>query len=121
MPSDLWHAFAGEVEEGDLVEGTVAELVPFGAFVVVAEGVEGLVHISEISPDPVDHPQDRLAQGQRVITRILEVDRQRGRLLLSIKQAGPGFGDPAAGVREPRNPPPDTGAMGAQGREPPQS
>jgi len=74
---------------GDIVKGTVMNLVPFGAFVKLAEGVEGLVHVSEISYDRVEKPSDELNIGQEVEVKILSVDSENQRIALSIKATKP--------------------------------
>lgn len=78
------------LEVGSIVEGTVARMTNFGAFVDLG-GVDGLVHISEISYDRVEKAADVLENGQKVNVKVLSVDQERGRISLSIKQtlAGP--------------------------------
>lgn len=77
------------LKEGDVVEGTVQRLTDFGAFVNVG-GVDGLVHISQISHDRVEQPSDVLTQGQTVKVKVLAVDADTQRISLSIKAAQPG-------------------------------
>lgn len=77
------------LKEGDVVEGTVQRLTDFGAFVNVG-GVDGLVHISQISHDRVEQPADVLTQGQSVKVKVLSVDADTQRISLSIKAAQPG-------------------------------
>jgi len=78
------------LEVGSIVEGTVARMTNFGAFVDLG-GVDGLVHISEISYDRVEKAADVLENGQKVNVKVLSVDQERARISLSIKQtlAGP--------------------------------
>lgn len=76
------------LEEGQIIEGTVQRLTDFGAFVDVG-GVDGLVHVSEISWGRVNHPGDVLAEGDKVKVKILGLDREKERISLSIKQAQP--------------------------------
>lgn len=71
---------------GDIVQGTVVNLVAFGAFVRLKEGVEGLVHVSEISYARVEKPSDELNIGQEVEVKILGIDEEHQRIALSIKQ-----------------------------------
>jgi small subunit ribosomal protein S1 len=71
---------------GEIRTGTVTNLCSFGAFVDL-DGIEGLVHISEISWGRVDHPSDQLSPGQQIQVYVLNVDRERGRVGLSIKRA----------------------------------
>jgi predicted RNA-binding protein with RPS1 domain len=72
---------------GDVIDGTVTKLVNFGAFVRVEEGLEGLIHISELSNQRVAHPGDVVQEGQQVKLRIISLDSERHRLGLSLKQA----------------------------------
>jgi small subunit ribosomal protein S1 len=89
---DPWHQFARQHQQGDVVDGEVTKLVPFGAFVRVAEGVEGLVHISELSERHIETADQVINVGQKVQTKIVEIDGDRRRISLSIRQAMPGFG-----------------------------
>lgn len=88
---DPWDVFAGEHEVGDVVDGSVTKTVPFGAFVSVGEGVEGLVHVSEIAMHRVESPELELSIGQPVKVKITEKDDERRRISLSIKQAMPDY------------------------------
>lgn len=78
-----------ELQPGDIVEGKVARMTNFGAFIDLG-GVDGLVHVSEISYDHVDKPSDVLSAGQDVKVKVLSVDPDRERISLSIKQTLPG-------------------------------
>ncbi|MGJ3870558.1 30S ribosomal protein S1 [Limosilactobacillus fermentum] len=78
-----------ELAAGDVVEGKVARMTNFGAFIDLG-GVDGLVHVSEISYDHVDKPADVLEVGQKVKVKVLNVDPERERISLSIKQTLPG-------------------------------
>ena len=75
-----------EVEVGKIYEGRVARLMDFGAFVTVLPGKDGLVHISQISDEHVEKVSDKLAEGDIVRVKVLEIDRQ-GRVRLSMKAA----------------------------------
>jgi len=86
---DPWEKFAGEHEVGDVVDGVVTKTVPFGAFVSVGEGVEGLVHVSEIAMHRVESPELELSIGKAVSVKVTEMDTERRRVSLSIKQALP--------------------------------
>jgi small subunit ribosomal protein S1 len=87
--NDPWESFSGAHDVGDVVEGEVTKTVPFGAFVSVSDGVEGLVHVSEIAMHHVESPELELSVGQTVTVKITEVDGDRRRISLSIKQATP--------------------------------
>lgn len=86
---DPWEAFARASDVGAIVEGRVTKTVPFGAFVSVGEGVEGLVHVSEIAMHHVESPELELSLGQEVKVKVTEIDADRRRVSLSIKQALP--------------------------------
>jgi len=89
---DPWHQFAREHAPNEILDGEVTKLVPFGAFVRVGEGVEGLVHISELSDKHVETAEQVVAVGQKVPVKIIEIDGDRRRISLSIRQAMPGGG-----------------------------
>jgi small subunit ribosomal protein S1 len=87
---DPWANAAERFREGTVVEGPITRFAPFGAFLQIEEGVEGLIHVSEISPDKrVNHPQDELKVGQVVKAQVLAVDPAKRQLKLSIKQLAP--------------------------------
>src|SRR5262245_22329655 len=96
---DPWQEFATTHRVGELVYGRVTKLVPFGAFVQVGEGIEGLVHISEMSAHHVDLPEQVVTPGEELWVKIIDLDLQRRRISLSIKQAAEG-GEVAAEYRE---------------------
>ena len=87
---DPWQEFASSHRVGELVYGRVTKLVPFGAFVQVGEGIEGLVHISEMSQHHVDLPEQVVNPGEELWVKIIDLDLQRRRISLSIKQAAEG-------------------------------
>jgi small subunit ribosomal protein S1 len=87
---DPWQEFAGGHRVGELVYGRVTKLVPFGAFVQVGDGIEGLVHISEMSAHHVDLPEQVVTPGEELWVKIIDLDLQRRRISLSIKQAAEG-------------------------------
>jgi small subunit ribosomal protein S1 len=88
--TDPWHAFAQTHEVGQLVYGRITKLVPFGAFVQVGDGIEGLVHISEMASHHVDLPEQVVTPGEELWVKIIDIDLQRRRISLSIKQAAEG-------------------------------
>ncbi len=96
---DPWQEFATAHRVGELVYGRVTKLVPFGAFVQVGEGIEGLVHISEMATHHVDLPEQVVTPGEELWVKIIDIDLQRRRISLSIKQAAEG-GEVAAEYRE---------------------
>jgi len=87
---DPWAEVPQRFPVGSAIEGPVTRLMKFGAFVQLTEGVEGLVHISEISAERhIDHPQDVMRVGQIVKAQVLAVDTEKRQLRLSIKQLVP--------------------------------
>jgi len=86
---DPWEEFARGVAVGAIIDGVVTKTVPFGAFVSVGEGVEGLVHVSEIALHHVESPELELSIAQQVRVKVTEIDADRRRVSLSIKQALP--------------------------------
>ena len=89
VTEDPWLDFELNFKENDVVDGDVTKVVPFGAFVTIGNGVEGLVHVSEISSEKIESPELTLAIGQNVKIKILELDIPKRRVNLSIKQANP--------------------------------
>jgi small subunit ribosomal protein S1 len=87
MQPDPWQSTVGDLKVGDLVDGTVTKIVNFGAFVRVKDGLEGLIHISELSHQRVAHPGDVVQEGQTLKLKIISLDSERHRLGLSLKQA----------------------------------
>ena len=87
---DPWREFAGAHQVGELVYGRVTKLVPFGSFVQVGDGIEGLVHISEMSAHHVELPEQVVTPGEELWVKIIDLDLQRRRISLSIKQAAEG-------------------------------
>jgi small subunit ribosomal protein S1 len=87
---DPWQEFATNHRVGELVYGRVTKLVPFGSFVQVGDGIEGLVHISEMSAHHVDLPEQVVTPGEELWVKIIDLDLQRRRISLSIKQAAEG-------------------------------
>ena len=101
MQPDPWQSTVGDLKVGDLVEGTVTKIVNFGAFVRVKDGLEGLIHISELSHQRVAHPGDVVHEGQTINLKIISLDSERHRLGLSLKQAEEAPARPAR-ERRPR-------------------
>lgn len=86
--SDPWESRISEFAEGSKIEGRVTRVEPFGAFVEIAPGLEGLVHISEMSNEHVKRASDVVKVGQTVNVEIQSIDTARKRLSLSMKEAG---------------------------------
>jgi small subunit ribosomal protein S1 len=83
---DPWQRVVDTYNVGDELEGKVTKVVTFGAFVEILDGVEGLVHISELATHHVENPREIIEPGQVVRVKILEIDSERRRLSLSIKR-----------------------------------
>ena len=89
-----WRVIADKYEEGDIITGRVRNLTDFGAFVEVGEGIDGLIHISDMSwTERVEHPSEVLQKGEQVEVAVLSVDAERQRLSLGLKQLGPNVWD----------------------------
>jgi small subunit ribosomal protein S1 len=87
---DPWQLFARTHAIGEVVPGKVTKLVPFGAFVRVEDGIEGLVHISELAQRHVDLPEQVVTVDQDVFVKVIDIDLERRRISLSLKQANEG-------------------------------
>jgi small subunit ribosomal protein S1 len=83
---DPWKEFERRYKAGEVIEGEVTKLVPFGAFVRVADGIEGLVHISELSESHVEAAEEIAQVGDRVRVRVVDVDVSRRRVSLSMRR-----------------------------------
>ena len=88
---DPWRVFARTHAIGQIVPGKVTKLVPFGAFVRVEEGIEGLVHISELAERHVEVPDQIVNVGEEVMVKVIDIDLERRRISLSLKQADEDF------------------------------
>jgi small subunit ribosomal protein S1 len=86
---DPWKEFERKYKAGEVIPGQVTKLVPFGAFVRVAQGIEGLVHISELSHEHIDTPESVLSVGDEVQVKVVDVDVSRRRVSLSMRQVTP--------------------------------
>jgi len=84
---DPWQHFARTHQMGQVVPGEVTKLVPFGAFVRVSDGIEGLVHISELAGRHVEIPEQVVQVGDSVFVKVIDIDLERRRISLSLKQA----------------------------------
>jgi small subunit ribosomal protein S1 len=90
---DPWQQFARTHHIGQVVPGRVTKLVPFGAFVRVQEGIEGLVHISELAERHVEIPEQVVQVGSEIFVKVIDIDLERRRISLSLKQANEGTTD----------------------------
>src|SRR6202008_4013632 len=87
LSDDPWKIIDSKYKIGDLVKGKVTKLASFGAFVQLADDIDGLVHISQLSEDHVAKVKDELKVGQEVEARVIKVDKVERRIGLSIKAA----------------------------------
>jgi small subunit ribosomal protein S1 len=126
---DPWQRVISSHRPGDVLEGEVTKVVAFGAFVEILPGVEGLVHISELADHHVESPSEVVEPGTALNVKILEIDEERRRLSLSIKQVAEGkmsMGDlgeqiEAAGDAEGTDEGSDESAAGPVAEEDPSS
>lgn len=97
---DPWQTFARTHAIGQVVPGKVTKLVPFGAFIRVEDGIEGLVHISELAQRHVEVPEQVVKVGSEVFVKVIDIDLDRRRISLSLKQANEGV-DPNTSEFDP--------------------
>jgi len=86
LQPEPWALVEDKYELGQLVEGVVTNVVDFGAFAQIEEAIEGLVHISELTDEPLTHPRDIVRRGDLLLLRIIRIDLRRKRLGLSMKR-----------------------------------
>ncbi len=84
---NVWDDFFANHTVGDSISGRIVRLTDFGAFVEIAEGIEGLVHVSELTEDRIDHPKDRFSVDQIVRAKIIKMDQTERKIGLSVKGA----------------------------------
>ncbi|HEY8135089.1 MAG TPA: 30S ribosomal protein S1 [Candidatus Limnocylindrales bacterium] len=108
LQPDPWHSTVADLKIGDVIDGTVTKIVNFGAFVRVRDGLEGLIHISELSHQRVAHPGDVVHEGQTLKLKIISLEQDRHRLGLSLKQA-------EEAPARPEQPAPSAGPSGGGG------
>jgi small subunit ribosomal protein S1 len=87
LQAEPWARVAERYQIGQVVRGRITKLAPFGAFAEIDEGVEGLIHISELADERITHPKSVIKEGDVVPLRIIRIDAQRHRLGLSLRQA----------------------------------
>ncbi|HET7035296.1 MAG TPA: 30S ribosomal protein S1 [Thermomicrobiaceae bacterium] len=103
-----WSRVAAKYEVGQLVIGTVTQLANFGAFARIEDGIEGLIHVSELSEQRIEHPKQVVHEGQDLILRIIRIDPARRRMGLSLRRAleatdeevGAALGDDAVALKQ---------------------
>jgi small subunit ribosomal protein S1 len=82
-----WMQVASQFQVGQIVRGTITQLAGFGAFARIEEGVEGLIHVSELAGWRVEHPNEVLQEGDEVIVKVIRIDPARRRIGLSLRRA----------------------------------
>lgn len=85
--AEPWSRVATKYDVNQLVIGTVTQLANFGAFARIEDGIEGLVHVSELSDQRISHPRQLVHEGQELLLRIIRIDPQRRRMGLSLRRA----------------------------------
>ena len=85
--AEPWSRVATSYEVGQLVKGSVTQLANFGAFARIEDGIEGLIHVSELADERIQHPKQVVSEGQDLILRIIRIDPQRRRMGLSLRRA----------------------------------
>lgn len=86
LQQDPWEDHVGTYKVGQLVEGTITRLVKFGAFARLDDHVEGLIHISELSDDRVEHPKEVVNEGDNVTLRVIKIETDKRRIGLSLRK-----------------------------------
>ncbi len=90
LESNPWDEILDSFQEGQLIEGTITKLTKFGAFATIKDiedyEIEGLIHISELSDQRIEHPREVVSEDQTLTLRLIKIDRERRRLGLSLKQ-----------------------------------
>ena len=86
LQEDPWTLRAEQFQVGQLVEGTITRLTKFGAFARIADDMEGLIHISEISEKRIEHPKEILKEGDLVTLRVIKIDTENHRIGLSLRR-----------------------------------
>ncbi|HYJ13601.1 MAG TPA: 30S ribosomal protein S1 [Thermomicrobiales bacterium] len=85
--AEPWSRVAASYEVGKLVRGVVTQLANFGAFARIEDGIEGLIHVSELADERIQHPKQVVSEGQELLLRIIRIDPQRRRMGLSLRRA----------------------------------
>jgi small subunit ribosomal protein S1 len=86
LEAEPWATVENRYYVGQLVEGTVTKLSNFGAFALVDDEIEGLIHISELSNQRIDHPKEAVREGEKYVMRIIRIDPKRRRMGLSLRR-----------------------------------
>lgn len=114
---DPWESVPEQIHVGDILTGSVARLVPFGAFIHLPQGVDGLVHVSELAATRVNEPKEVVSPGQEVQVKVLNVDVEKRRISLSLRRVT----EPESEAPKKREPRRDRPARGREKPAPTQS
>lgn len=94
LEPEPWATVESRYYRGQLVEGTITRLTSFGAFALINDEIEGLIHLSELSNDRVNHPQEVVHEGEKYLMRIIRIDPKQRRMALSLKRVtDPAYAD----------------------------
>jgi small subunit ribosomal protein S1 len=104
LQPEPWTLVDDKYDVGQLVEGTITKVADFGAFALIKEGVEGLIHVSELAEPAPNHPGEIVQEGDRLLLRIIRLDVRRRRLGLSLKRVLQSEWDEWAAQFEPGEP-----------------
>ena len=115
LQAQPWDLAAEKYAEGDVIHGKVVRIVPFGAFVEVEKGIDGLVHVSQISHEFLENPTTALVIGQEIDAKIMKLDCAEKKMTLSIKALEP---KPENVERKPRAPKAEEGEVKEKVRKP---
>jgi len=99
-----WSRVASKYEIGQVVPATITQLANFGAFARIEDGIEGLIHVSELSDERVNHPREVVQEGQEVLVRIIRIDAQRRRMGLSLRRVNEGGATPGGAATADEQP-----------------
>ena len=97
---DPWETVEERYQTGQLVEGIITNVVNFGAFARIEEGLEGLIHVSELAEGSFLHPRNVVQEGEKVVAQVLSLDRRRRRMALSLRQVQTRNGSDKKGTKE---------------------
>jgi small subunit ribosomal protein S1 len=89
MLPDPWETVQDRYQTGQLIEGIVTNVVNFGAFTRIEEGLEGLIHVSELAEGSFLHPRNVVQEGDHIVARVLNIDSRRRRMALSLRRVSP--------------------------------
>jgi small subunit ribosomal protein S1 len=113
LQPDPWSLVDTKYSIGQRVEGTITNIVDFGAFAHLEDGIEGLIHISELSEAEINHPSEVVNRGDRYLLEIIKIEPERQRIGLSLKRVSPDEQDAWRAAQESSRPKPDAESLSA--------